>query len=103
MRRHGLQEIAEMIEWLDSAYPPNAAQVAAAKAAGYGGWAGDFWGPYILNGWSKADFDRVKVGGLRTLAYCSGRACPAAEKAQGVAWGGDIGGVDGPGIPPTGP
>ena len=75
-----------MIEWLDSAYPPNAAQIAAAKAAGYGGWAGYFWGPNILNGWSKADFDRVKAGGLRTLAYCSGYADPAAMRAQSDSW-----------------
>lgn len=75
-----------MIEWLDSAYPPNAAQVAAAKAAGYGGWAGYFPGPNILHGWAKADFDRVKAGGLKTLAYCSGGADPAAMGAQSRSW-----------------
>lgn len=61
-----------MIRWLDSAYPPSPAQIASAKEAGYGGWAGYFAGTHILNGWSDDDFDRVRKGGLRTLAYCSG-------------------------------
>ena len=96
-----------MIEWLDSAYPPNDAQIAAAKAAGIGGWAGYFAGTFILNGWSKADFDRVKAGGLRTMAYCSGWDDPAADKAQSIAWAVTIcldveGGIrgDGPWVPP---
>src|SRR5439155_12623727 len=77
---------AQMTPWLDSAYPPNASQIAQAKAAGYGGWAGYFSGMNILHGWDKSDFDRVKAGGLRTLAYCSGWADPALMKAQSQAW-----------------
>ena len=91
-----------MIEWLDSAYPPSAAEIVAAKQAGYGGWAGYFAGPNILNGWAKTDFDRVKESGLRTMAYCSGWSDPAAMKAQSVSWGVPICLDDEPGIRPHG-
>lgn len=74
------------VRWLDSAYPPNAAQVAGAKAAGITGWSGYFAGLNILHGWSQADFDLVKAGGLATFAYCSGWSDPAAMKAQSIAW-----------------
>lgn len=90
------------VEWLDSAYPPNDAQIAAAKTAGYGGWAGYFAGLNILNGWAKSDFDRVKAGGLRTMAYCSGWSDPAVLKAQGEAWAVTICLDDESGIRPTG-
>lgn len=73
--------------FLDSAYPPNDAQLEAAKGAGYAGWNGYFAGPHILNGWARADFDRVKRHGLATLAYCSGWSSAAAMRAQSIAWG----------------
>lgn len=91
-----------MIEWLDSAYPPSAAQIVAAIKAGYGGWAGYFAGPNILNGWAKSDFDRVKESGLKTMAYCSGWSDPAAMKAQSISWGVQICLDDEPGIRPHG-
>ena len=75
-----------MIIGLDSAIPPTLAQAQAARAAGVGLWAGYFAGPNILNGWTRADFDRVKAAGLATLAYCSGWADPTAMKAQGLTW-----------------
>lgn len=72
--------------FIDSAYPPNDAQLAAAVANGHAGWNGYFAGPNILNGWSKADFDRVKRHGLSTMAYCSGWSPPADIRAQSAAW-----------------
>jgi hypothetical protein len=71
---------------LDSAYPPSAASIVAAKADGVRLWAGYFWGPNILNGWSKNDFTRVKNSGLATLAFCSGWASPTTMKTQSEAW-----------------
>jgi len=91
-----------MIEWLDSAWPPNTDQISAARAAGYSGWAGYFAGPNILNGWAKSDFDRVKAGGLRTMAYCSGWSTPASMRAQGAAWAVTICLDDESAIRPTG-
>jgi hypothetical protein len=71
----------------DSAQQPSAASVAAAAAAGVRVWAGYFAGRNILNGWAKADFDRVRAGGLATFAFCSGFADPAQMAAQADAWG----------------
>lgn len=75
-----------MIAGVDSAYPPSSAALTAAKNAGVRLWAGYFAGPNILNGWTQADFDRVKAAGLATLAFCSGWSDPAAIKAQSSNW-----------------
>jgi hypothetical protein len=78
-----------MIGALDSAYPPNDAQIAAAKAAGYAAWFGyfKFGNDGILNGWADADFQRVLAGGLETSAYWSGYADPLQVKARAAALG----------------
>src|SRR5690348_721758 len=76
-----------MISGVDSAYPPNDAALSAAYAAGVRLWAGYFAGPNILNGWAKADFDRVKAHGMQTIAFCSGWASATAMLAQSVSWG----------------
>lgn len=72
---------------LDSAYPPNAAQLATAKQYGYTAWFGYFAGPNILHGWADADFQRVLAAGFDTMAYCSGWADPVAEKTRAAALG----------------
>ena len=76
-----------MILVADSVMPPSAAQIAAAKAAGYGAWLGGFAGPNILYGWADADFRRVIAGGLLTGAYCSRLADPLAMKARAAGLG----------------
>ena len=97
-----------MIRWADSAYPPTDAELQQAKAAGLGGWAGyfKFGNDGVLNGWADSDFKRVLAAGLRTLAYCSGFADPAACKTRAAALGiptalDDEGGMrpDGPWVP----
>jgi hypothetical protein len=74
---------------LDSAYPPNNAQLAAARAAGYDAWFGyfKFGNDGILNGWTDSDFRRVLAAGLQTSAYVSGWADPAQVKARAAALG----------------
>lgn len=75
--------------YLDSAYPPNDAALAVAVAAGVRGWSGYFAGPNILNGWSDADFRRVRAHGLAAVAFCSGwsdpRECGARANSLGIA------------------
>jgi hypothetical protein len=75
-----------MIAGLDSAFPPSDASIAQAYAGGVRLWAGYFSGPNILNGWAQADFDRVRAGGMATIAFCSGFSDPAAMKAQSLTW-----------------
>jgi hypothetical protein len=94
--------MAAMIEALDSAYAPTAAQVAQAKAAGYSGWNGYFAGQNILNGWSDADFRTVLAGGMGTLAFCSGWSDATAMKIRGEQLGIPIMLDDEPGIRPPG-
>ena len=74
---------------LDSSAPPTAAQVAQAKAAGWGAWFGYLGqaGDNLLNPWTQADFQTVTDGGLLTGAYCSGQDDPAWVKATAAAWG----------------
>lgn len=75
-----------MLQALDSAYPPSASQIAAAKKAGYDAWFGYFkiGNDGVLHGWADADFERVLAGGLQTMAYCSGWA-PARQVAARAA------------------
>jgi hypothetical protein len=76
-----------MIAGVDSAYPPSDASLTLAYSSGVRLWAGYFAGPNILNGWSQADFDRVKSHGLNTIAFCSGLSDPVAMKNQSTIWG----------------
>lgn len=78
-----------MIRALDSAAPPTAAQVAQAKAAGFGAWLGYLGkaGDNLLHPWTQADFQTVTAGGLLTGAYCSGQDDPAWVRATAAAWG----------------
>lgn len=78
-----------MIAGRDSAFPPNDAQLAAFYAQGirvYGGYI-KIGNDGIYNGWSKADFDRVKAHGMRAIAYMSGWVDPAQARAFAAAWG----------------
>jgi hypothetical protein len=93
-----------LIKGLDSV-PPTDAQIASARAAGYGVWAGYLPGLFIdpAHFWSKSDFDRVRSAGLGTFAYVSGQEDPANMKSQGAANGVQIClDVEG-GIRPDGP
>src|SRR5439155_8028783 len=77
-----------MIAGLDSSFAvPTNAQLAQAKAAGVGLWAGYLPEAGVAHGWSQSDFDRVKAAGLATLAFCSGQADPLTAKRNGEAWG----------------
>jgi hypothetical protein len=79
-----------MIAGLDSATPPTAAQLAAAKAHDVKLWAGYLaTKPHmnLLHPWSRQDFARVKDAGLSTFAYCSGLDDPDACKRQAADWG----------------
>ncbi len=81
------EEKSAIIVAIDSAVPPSAASIIAAKNAGVKLWAGYFAGTDILRGWSQNDFTRIKESGLATMAYCSGWANPATMKAQAASWG----------------
>lgn len=78
-----------MLEGLDSANEPTAAQAQAARAAGYGIWSG-----YIgtapntgVRSWSRAGFDNARLCGNMPLAYCSGYDDPAGVRNLAAAWG----------------
>lgn len=78
-----------MIAGLDSAYPPNDAQVAAAQADGvrvWGGYIATKAGVGLLNPWSQADFDRVRRLDGTPIGYCSGWDDPAAVAALAATW-----------------
>lgn len=78
-----------MLQGRDSAYPPDDAQLALFAAAGvrvYGGYV-KFGNDGLLNGWTQADFDRVKAHGMTAIAFMSGWSDPATAKAVADAWG----------------
>ena len=75
---------------LDSATPPNAAQVAAAKAAGIAVWSGYLatrGGVKLARPWTEAEFAVVKALPGVPIAFYSGWDDPAKVKALAAAWG----------------
>lgn len=79
-----------MIAAVDSSgFHPTLAQVQAAYAQGIRVWGKYLPGPGIYSGDTKADYDTLKAGGMRTIAFCSGWADPAQQKALGASWGVD--------------
>lgn len=75
---------------LDSDWEPSAAQVAAAKSAGWQAWLGYLQtkpGVYLAGPWSDAAFGVVRAGGLLTGAYVSGWDDPTALRAKAAALG----------------
>lgn len=79
-----------MILGLDSR-PPSDAQIAAAKAAGIGLWAGYLGDPgdgiSPMHLWPKDRFDAVKAAGMAIFAYVSGAQDPNVIKARGQSIG----------------
>src|SRR5436189_84010 len=75
-----------MIASLDSATPPTAAQVAAAKAAGIGMWAGYVSEIPQRDGlyrpWTPAEFDVVRAINRHPIAYTSGWDDPVAGSGR---------------------
>ena len=74
MRKAYREASPELIHVVDSWEEPTAAQVAAAKGAGYGAWLGYFKESAtdrIYHGWQDSTFELVKAGGLLTGDYCS--------------------------------
>ena len=68
-----------MVEGRDSAYAPNDAQLDAFYAQGvrvYGGYI-KLGNDGVLNGWTQADFDRVRAHGMSPIAFFSGFDDPA--------------------------
>lgn len=79
-----------MLKGLDSWEQPNAAQIAAAKAAGYAFWMGYFKQTAtddIYSGWTDATFESVKAGGLLTGAYCSQLDDPTWVRTRAASLG----------------
>jgi hypothetical protein len=88
-----------MVSGLDSATPPSATQVAAAKAAGITLWSGYLAsrpelgvGPVgsrfgLFRPWRQPEFAVVKALSGTPLAYASGWDDPAGCKALAAAWG----------------
>lgn len=78
---------------VDSWWEPDSAQIAAAKAAGYGAWLGYISnGSYahpdgIYHGWADATFQAIQAAGLLTAAYCSSRDDAAWVKAKAASLG----------------
>lgn len=82
-----------MIAGLDSAQPPSAAQVAAARAAGVGLWSGylatagqggSAFG--LLRVWTEAEFEVAKALPGRPIAFASGWDDPLACRGLAAAW-----------------
>ncbi len=76
-----------IVKTVDSEFPPSAASLALAKADGCVGWNGYLPGAGIAHGWTQNDFEAIRLSGLHTLAYASGRADPVAMKLNAAAWG----------------
>ncbi|HEY5055085.1 MAG TPA: hypothetical protein VII58_02925 [Acidobacteriaceae bacterium] len=99
-----------VLKGCDSWWEPNATQLASAKSNGVAVWAGYFstGSDGIYRGWSDAAFDQVMAFGLKTLAFCSTRADPAAWKARAAKLGivtvadveSSVNGGDGPTVDP---
>jgi hypothetical protein len=77
-----------MIQGLDSASEPSAAQAQAAKAGGVGIWSG-----YIgtrpntgVRSWSQQGFENARLCGSMPLAYCSGYDDPVGVRNLAIAW-----------------
>lgn len=75
------------VRGVDSAYPPNALALSAARGYGIQLWAGYFAGRNILNGWAETDFQRAEAFGLASIAFCSGWEDPGAMRAKSALWG----------------
>ena len=100
-----------VVKGVDSAWEPNAAQIATAKANGVGAWLGycKIGNDGILHGWADATFRLVKAGGLQTAGFCSTRADQAALKARAASLGivlisdveSSVNGGDGPHVDPA--
>lgn len=74
----------------DSSADPSPAQVAAAKAAGYGAWLGyraSSANENLLHPWPASAFAVVRAGGLLTGAFYSGLDDPAWAKADAASLG----------------
>jgi hypothetical protein len=79
-----------MLASLDSATPPTATQVAAARAAGvivWGGYLATKPNVGLLRPWSQAEFAVIKALPGTPLAFYSGWDDPVAVKARAAAWG----------------
>lgn len=79
-----------MIKGLDSATPPNASQVAAARAAGYKVWSGYIQtqpNMGLYRPWSQAEFNVAAGTGSPPIAYASGWDNPVACKNLAATWG----------------
>ena len=80
-----------MIGGLDSSFArPNAAQAAAAYAAGirvWGGYLGTRGGLGLATLWDQAAFQIVKAAGMTAIGFCSGWEDPVAIRALATAWG----------------
>jgi hypothetical protein len=78
-----------MIAGLDSAFAPTPAQVQAASAGGIRLWNGYLAtkpNVGLLNPWTQAEFEVVRVLGSTPIGYCSGNDDPAAVKALAATW-----------------
>jgi hypothetical protein len=83
-----------MISGLDSAIPPTAAQIMAAKAAGFQIWSGYLsTAPFdgqshfrLMRPWSRAEFEIARQCGETPIAYASGWDDPVALKAIAADW-----------------
>jgi len=78
-----------LIEGRDSAYAPNAVQLAAFFAQGvrvFGGYI-KLGNDGVLNGWSQSDFARVRAAGMTPIGFFSGFDDPATVKALAASWG----------------
>jgi hypothetical protein len=78
------------IKTADSWWEPSTAQVADAKAQGYGGWLGyRASGPNenVYHSWAATTFAMLKVQGMVTAAYYSGLEDPAWVKADAASLG----------------